>query len=92
MTSTATVKTTVHMERNTRVRINVAEEGTGLAYVTLATGDLTFALAISGQALDTLIDDLTAIQANARAAEPLVLELQPAGPAHRLDDVIRRIA
>lgn len=90
MTSTASIRTTVHLEKTSRVRVHVAEEGLGLAHLTIATGDLTFGLAISGDALDALITDLTAIQANAKAAEPIVAAPVTV-PRTRLDDVLDRI-
>lgn len=90
MTSTASIRTTVHLEKTSRVRVHVAEEGIGLAHLTIATGDLTFGLAISGDGLDSLIADLTAIQANAKAAEPLFMEPVTV-PRTRLDDVLDRI-
>lgn len=90
MTAAASIRTTVHLQKTSRVRIHVAEEGTGLAHLTIATGDLTFGLALSGEGLDALITDLTAIQANAKAAEPLV-PVVAHEPRTRLDDVLDRI-
>lgn len=89
MTSTASIRTTVHIEKTSRVRINVAEEGTGLAHMTIGTGDLTLAIALCGKPLDDLIEDLKAIQANAHASEPILVE--SLAPRTRLDDVIDRI-
>lgn len=94
MSTTAGLVTTVQLEKRTQVRVNVAEEGLGMAHLSIAADGLSMGLYLSGEHLAALISDLQTVQERAQAVERgASLEGLPTLPKHpeRLAAVLNRV-